>query len=296
MTFACASEVKVTRQRRDQGVTLLELLVVLMILSLILTAAVKTWDVTLQRGRIEQTTQKLDRLASVITGDPNYVVAGRRVDFGYVGDMGELPLTLADLVVRPTRADTNAWRGPYIRATFNESPNGYRIDGWGDTIIYGRAAYGLDSLFVRSYSGEGLSDRTKWLTRYFGYRWTELLQDTVDGRVEDVRGVLPDSNLFVNGTATGIIRVYLEYRRDGRIDTVSLNRLPGGLFTTHTSEGPAPVIYPVPQGTHRLWAQHINFYAVPNETTTTAVNVTVYPRLGARGVVLRMNLDWSLLP
>ncbi len=279
-----------------RGVTLLELLVVLMILSLILTAAVKTWDVTLQRGRIEQTARKLNQLATAIVGDPNYVVGGRRVDFGYVGDMGELPMTLADLAVRPARADSVCWRGPYIKSAYNESPDGYRIDAWGDTIVYGRTVYGLDSLFVRSYSGQGLSDRTKWMTRYFGYTWQELLQDTVDGRVEDVRGVPPPNELFINGTANGIIRVYLEYPRDGQVDTASLNRLENGYFTTHTTAGAAPVIYPIPQGTHRLWAEHINFYAIPNETTRTTVNVTVYPRLGARNIVLRLNLDWSTLP
>lgn len=280
----------------DRGVTLLELLVVLMILSLILTAAVKTWDVTLQRGRVEQTNRKLEQLASVIVGDPNYVVAGRRADFGYVGDMGELPLTLADLVVRPTRADSNTWRGPYIRSTYDESPTGYQTDGWGDSIVYGRAVYGLDSLFVRSHGGAGLVDRTKWTTRYFGYRWTDLLQDTVAGTVVDIQGEPAPEPLFTSGTANGMIRVYLEYPRDGKMDTASLNRIAGGMFTTHTTIGGAPVMYPISQGTHRLWAQYINFYTVPNETTTTTVNVTVYPRLGAKDVQLRLNLDWSTLP
>lgn len=285
------------RDNVERGVTLLELLVVLMILSLILTAAVKTWDVTLQRGRIEQTNRKLEQLASVIVGNPDYVVAGRRADFGYVGDMGELPLTLTDLVVRPTRADTNTWNGPYIRSTFDESPSGFQTDGWGDSIVYGRAVYGLDSLFVRSYGGAGLVDRSKWTTRQFGYRWTDLLQDTVDGHVVDVQGDAPDSTLFVTGTAQGIVRVYLEYPRDGRMDTASLNRIGNdGFFTTHSTVGGAPVIYPIPQGTHRLWVQYINFDAIPNETTTTTVNVTVYPRLGARDVQLRLNLDWSNLP
>lgn len=280
-----------------RGVTLLELLVVLMILSLILTAAVKTWDVTLQRGRTETTLRKLDQLATVIVGDPNYIIGGRRVDFGYVGDMGELPLTLADLVVRPQRADTGVWRGPYVRASFNESPEGYRVDGWGDTIVYGRAQYNnLDSLFVRSYGGQGVLDRSRWLTRSLGYKWTELVQDTVDGYVVDVQGDPPPDNLFINGTANGIVRVYLDYPQDGRRMTASLNRLPNGYFTTHTTAGGAPVLYAIPQGNHRLWAQYINFYANPDETTTTTVNVSVYPRFGARGVQLRLNLDWSLLP
>jgi hypothetical protein len=268
-----------------------------MILSLILTAAVKTWDVTLQRGRTEGTLRKLDLLATAIVGDPNYVVGGRRVDFGYVGDMGALPQSLADLAVRPSGADTNAWRGPYIRSTFNESSDGFRIDGWGDTIIYGRQLYGsLDSLFVRSYGGQGLSSRDRWLTRQFGYTWPQLLQDTVDGYLQDVRGMPPDDNLFQHGNSSAIIRVYLECTRDGHVDTLSLNRLPGGNFTTHATGGPTPVIYPIPQGTHRLWAQYINFLANPDETTTAATNVTVYPRLGARNIQLRMGLDWTQVP
>jgi prepilin-type N-terminal cleavage/methylation domain-containing protein len=280
------------RSRLEQGVTLLELLVVLMILSLILTAAVKTWDVTLQRGRIEQTGRKLDQLATSIVGDPNYIVGGRRVDFGYVGDMGELPLTLADLVVRPTRADTNVWKGPYLRSTYSESPDAYRVDAWGDTIVYGRAVYGLDSLFVRSYSGEGLSDRTKWTTRTFGYSWPELLQDTVDGRVEDVRGAPPPDSLFIGN---GLRRIYicLERPLDGRLRVDTLAKLAGGNFTSHQPNG---VQKPIPQGTHRLWAEYVDEYAVPIFRETTMVNVTVYPRLGARNVVLRMNVDWSSLP
>ncbi len=90
------------RIQSSKGVTLIELLVVLMILSLILTAAVRTWDVTLERGRFEQTRQKLDKLAKAIIGDPDYIVGGVRVDFGFVGDMGTLPRTLNDLVTSPS--------------------------------------------------------------------------------------------------------------------------------------------------------------------------------------------------
>ena len=49
---------------RQRGVTLLELLVVLMILSIVLTAAVRTWDVTLERGRTETTARKLSQLVT----------------------------------------------------------------------------------------------------------------------------------------------------------------------------------------------------------------------------------------
>ena len=141
---------------RPSGVTLLELLVVLMILSIILTAAVKTWDVTLERGRAETTSRKLNQLVSVIVGDPDYIVAGRRADFGFVGDMGRLPDNLGELVVAPPASppESSCWRGPYIRSTFNESSDGYRMDGWGDAIVYGRDSFASnESLFVRSTGG-----------------------------------------------------------------------------------------------------------------------------------------------
>jgi len=105
--------------RQDRGVTLLELLVVLMILSIVLTAAVKTWDVTLERGRAQTTASKLTQLVNVIVGDPDYIVAGQRADFGFVGDMGRVPDSLSELVKAP--AGSTTWRGPYIHSTFNQS-------------------------------------------------------------------------------------------------------------------------------------------------------------------------------
>jgi prepilin-type N-terminal cleavage/methylation domain-containing protein len=263
-----------------RGVTLLELLVVLMILSLILTAAVKTWDVTLERGRVESTRRRLDQLATAITGNPDYVVAGRRADFGFVGDMGRLPNTLADLAVAPviTPPESSRWRGPYLRAPFNESPQAFRIDGWGDSI-----AYNTDSMLLRSYGGRGLADRTRWTTRYIGYTWDELMRNVVDGAVVDVRGLTPPaSDSIINS-----LRVVLEYPFEGK-ERLELfpGSLSGGQFTFSN----------IPQGSHLLRATYINFYRVPAETTEAQQNVTVYPGIGARDVRLRLNVDWSQEP
>ena len=162
-----------TNHGRARGVTLLELLVVLMILSIVLTAAVKTWDVTLERGRAQTTARKLNQLVSVIVGDPDYIVAGQRADFGFVGDVGRVQNSLRELVVRPPGDST--WRGPYIRSTFNQSADGYRIDGWGDTIIYGREKYqNNESLWVRSHGGRGFADLTRWQTLNFQFGYLAL--------------------------------------------------------------------------------------------------------------------------
>jgi prepilin-type N-terminal cleavage/methylation domain-containing protein len=267
-----------TIRARARGVTLLELLVVLMILSIILTAAVKTWDVTLERGRSETTARKLNQIVNVIVGDPDYIVAGRRVDFGFVGDVGRLPEDLQELTVFPVSPpESSLWRGPYVRATFNESPDGFRIDGWGDTVIYNK-----DSLFVRSLGGRGYADKTRWQTVFLPYDKKTLINNDVDGQIVDVRGMPPPSN----DTILGSLKVKLEYPFEGklRVDEIIY---PGLLH----NDGSFGFDDYVPQGTHRLVAIYNNIHTVKTCTTTT--DVTVYPGIGAHDVRVRMNVDWN---
>jgi len=262
------------------GVTLLELLVVLMILSIILTAAVKTWDVTLERGRAETTSRKLNQLVTAIVGEPDYIVAGQRVDFGFVGDVGRLPANLQELMVFPiSPPESSLWRGPYLRSTFNESPDGFRIDGWGDTIAYNR-----DSLFLRSYGRRGLADPTRWQTAYLPYKASDLTNNEVSGQIVDVRGEPPpaDSVRIIEG-----LKVILYYPREGKLFADERSRDAAANFDYDVG---------IPQGTHRLVAMYIDIYNPPVETTMTTADVTVYPGIGARHVRMRLNLDWNDKP
>jgi len=268
-----------TIRGRARGVTLLELLVVLMILSIILTAAVKTWDVTLERGRAETTSRKLSQIANVIVGNPDYIVAGRRADFGFVGDVGRLPNNLQELVVFPVSPpESSRWRGPYLRSTFNESPDGFRTDGWGDSIIYS----GDSLLFVRSRGGRGVADTTRWQTVFLPYDRTALTLNSVIGQIVDVRGNTPtDTSVIDNLTVT------LYYPFNGKLRAWSLvgfnNQLPNGTFTFEKV---------VPQGTHRLHVKYLKY--VPfKDSMETDVDVTVYPHIGAHGILARLNVDWN---
>jgi prepilin-type N-terminal cleavage/methylation domain-containing protein len=265
---------------RARGVTLLELLVVLMILSIILTAAVKTWDVTLERGRAQTTASKLNQLVSVIVGDPDYIVAGQRADFGFVGDEGRLPNSLRELMIRPTLSDS-VWRGPYLRSTFNQSADGYRIDGWGDTIIYGREKYASnDSLFVRSLGGRGYADRARWQTLNFQYTYEDLVQNQVKGRIVDVRGDPPPAG---NDKIISGLMVKLYKPKDGKLVPYDQVGTKAADFHFHG----------IPQGTHRLEAMHIDVYKIPRETTMTTQDVPVYPGIGALHITMRLPVDWD---
>jgi prepilin-type N-terminal cleavage/methylation domain-containing protein len=270
---------------RARGVTLIELLVVLMILSIILTAAVKTWDVTLERGRAQTTASKLNQLVSVIVGDPDYIVAGQRADFGFVGDEGRLPDSLAELVNRPP--GDSVWRGPYIRSTFNQSSSGYKTDGWGDTIIYGREYYHYDeSLFVRSYGGRGPADRSRWQTLNFPYTYAQLVSNTVTGHIVDVRGNEPPA--WVPGPS----------RPDSIISglSVRLYKPSAGKDTFEELTGTAAANFTfqsVPQGTHRLVAKFKNTWKLSPESSMVTQAVPVYPHVGARDIIMRVPWDWK---
>ena len=266
---------------RARGVTLLELLVVLMILSIVLTAAVRTWDVTLERGRAETTARKLSQLVKAIIGDPDYIVAGHRADFGFVGDMGRLPVNLRELVVAPS--GSAIWRGPYIRSTFNQSADGFQMDGWGDTIVYGYQVYGQDSLFVRSYGGRGYADKTRWQTLYLPYDYNALTQNLVQGHVVDVRGNQLPSYPLPPGNGTRAVKVTLYYPRNGVIDTV----IPGSVF-------PDFRFLAVPQGNYRIEAFYVNFNRQPAESLKATQDIAVYPGPGARDIKLRLPLDWNV--
>ena len=274
---------------RARGITLLELLVVLMILSIILTAAVKTWDVTLERGRAETTWRKLNQLATSMVGDPDYIVAGHRADFGFVGDVGRLPDRLQELVVWPYTSDSSRWRGPYIRATFSESPDAFRIDGWGDTIIWGRERYANnnDSLWLRSQGGHAYLDPSRWQTVYLPYTFSDLTNNTISGQVVDVRGDLPTKSSLRPGQQDTIIpsiKVILYQPSNGVLQP--LDKVGSECFPTFSWGA-------VPQGTHRLEAMYVRWWQIPAGTLRTVQYVPVYPGIGARDITMRINVDWD---
>jgi len=270
-----------TIHRQDRGVTLLELLVVLMILSIIPTAAVRTWDVTLERGRAETTASKLRQIVSVIVGDPDYIVAGQRADFGFVGDEGRLPKNLRELVDRP--AGDSVWRGPYLRSTFNQSPDGFRIDGWGDTIVYGYEAYGnnTDSLWVRSYGGRGMADRSRWQTLNLPNTYKALFGNPVDGQIVDARGHTPTTGS--DDIDHLVVRFY--YPVNGMI-----------LADPRNGDAAASFKYfNIPQGTHRLVALYYTFIPAL-DSVMTIQDVPVYPGVGAHDITMRLPVDWDEVP
>ena len=129
-----------SRRHFSPGYTLIEVLLVVIILGVLSTVALKSLGSVNETARIERTRQTMDRLAVAIAGDPSIITDGQRASFGYVGDVGALPATLDALVLNPGSYAT--WKGPYVRDQFTTggANSTFKQDGWGNIIGYGGAA------------------------------------------------------------------------------------------------------------------------------------------------------------
>ncbi len=172
---------------KQNGVMLMELLIVILIIGLLLAGAVKTWDVTIQQTKFSQTVKEMDQLVYAIAGDPELYSEGRRTDFGYVGDMGKLPDTLLDLVRVP--GNNSNWHGPYIKSNFAENVDNYIKDAWGNSYVYNK-----DSMIITSYTSGSYQTPQTWIHRRIAKSTNSLLYDTVSGRVFDIIGNPPGTN------------------------------------------------------------------------------------------------------
>jgi len=215
-----------------RGVLLIELLIVIMIIGILITGAVKAWDVTIQQTRFTQTKKEMDELCYAITGNPELYAEGRRTDFGYVGDMGIIPDSLADLIRPPE--NTTSWRGPYIKGKFAENPDDYIQDAWGNYYSYNK-----DSLVIRSYTSGNNQTPQTWIHRRIAESQNQLANNTVIGRVLDIIGNPPGAN-------DTFIRVYIIHPYNGNYDTFPpLGQMPG---TNGDYE-----LTNVPQGNHKMF-------------------------------------------
>lgn len=219
----------------QRGVMLIELLIVILIIGLLITGAVKTWDVTIQQTKFSQTVKEMDQLVYAIAGNPELTSEGGRSDFGYIGDMGKVPDTLLDLVQNTTNAPN--WHGPYIKSNFAENPDDYIKDAWGNSYVYNK-----DSLIITSYtSGSNLTPQT-WIHRRIAQSESLLLYNTVSGRISDLLGRPPGVNF-------AYIKVFIIQPLNGIIETLPpLGQQP--------NENGEYTISDVPEGNHKMFVTY----------------------------------------
>ena len=178
----------------QEGFTLMELLVVLLIIGVLSTVAIRTIDATRDRAFFDQTTAEMERLVYAITGNPDVREDGGRVDFGFFGDLGRLPDSLRELVEN-TSGSTN-WHGPYFRQGLAGDSLNFMYDAWGNPYTYDRTTGVVTTI------GNG---RFPMSVRVFDSQ-SELYDNSIVGQVLDANG---------NPPGAGGARVFL-YTNCGR--------------------------------------------------------------------------------
>ncbi|MDG2222249.1 MAG: prepilin-type N-terminal cleavage/methylation domain-containing protein [Rubripirellula sp.] len=130
--------------RARKGFTLIELVLVLVILAVLATAAINMVEVEVDQARFESTQQTVEVIQRAVLGPDHARAAdGSRVVSGFVADCGRLPHSLEELYLRPSAQlpafesqspDGDAevtvnggWNGPYLQLAVGGTS---LPDGW----------------------------------------------------------------------------------------------------------------------------------------------------------------------
>ncbi len=163
--------------KKKRGFTLIELVLVIVIISVLAAVAVNMMNQPVDEERFNATTAEINNIKTAIIGNPSLISNQTRTSFGYVGDMGNLPQNLDDLVNKGSQPDftINAatgigmgWNGPYLSQEFSEETDGYKRDAWGTEYKYDQSSGTIISAGSdRSFgSGSGYAqDITKTITQ-----------------------------------------------------------------------------------------------------------------------------------
>ena len=127
---------QVSKFSQNSGYSLIEIVVVIIILGILASVAVSSLSNVESIAKTEQTKRHLNDLSNAIAGNPDLITGGGRADYGYIGDIGNLPLSLDNLISNPGGFST--WNGPYLKDDFSSGSSDaeYDNDAWGKALVY----------------------------------------------------------------------------------------------------------------------------------------------------------------
>jgi len=134
--------------KNQQGFTLVELVIIIVVLGILSTFAAVKYTSFVQESRVTATQAEMDEIRRAIIGNSKLIAGGKYIDIGYEGNLGILPVQLQDLVTKPgSVANFNAisglgWNGPYLK----QNNNDYLNDAWGQAYVYDASARTIKSV------------------------------------------------------------------------------------------------------------------------------------------------------
>ena len=138
------------RMERDKGLSLIEVVIILAVLVILVALLVPSTVQILTGARRNVTLDEMENLKKAMIGDPDLKTSGVRSSFAYLGDMGNLPSTLDDLVTQgaqPAYAFNSSkgvgagWRGPYITLGPGSDAASHRVDAFCNDYTYSGTNY-----------------------------------------------------------------------------------------------------------------------------------------------------------
>ncbi len=137
------------RMERDKGLSLIEVVIILAVLVILVALLVPSTVQILTGARRNVTLDEMENLKKAMIGDPDLKTSGVRSNFAYLGDMGNLPSTLDDLVTPqiPAYAFNSSkgvgagWRGPYITLGPGSDAASHRVDAFGNLYTHSITNY-----------------------------------------------------------------------------------------------------------------------------------------------------------
>lgn len=205
------------KPRSEQGFSFITIIIVLAMFGVAASVVIifKSQLFGIRRERL--TRDELAELKQAITGNPRLITNNGRADFGYIGNMGNLPPSLEDLYkkgTQPVFVFNNVkkvgagWAGPYIAPLITEYLDSLKKDAFGNDYVYSTSPYTrADGEVVSAKITSNGEDR---VAGTLDDRFAEILKrevfSTVSGEVTTPAGVaVKNASITLNTPENGTL-------------------------------------------------------------------------------------------
>lgn len=277
---------------QSKALTLVELVVVLLILVVLTSVAIQSTEGVVNQGRFEATAKTIQGIEAAILGDSTLKQPdGSPILNGYVADVGRLPESLNDLIVKPAAVldfdfrqnatDTaveigTGWRGPYLRLPLGrtEVRDGYNELFNEAFTLAASSADGQDNLLIQSFgadraagnaSGDPFSDDQTTLlegNRYQGIVEVSVNFVTAGGAVSSPTDPVT-VRIFMPDGAGGSTFLPAALNTDLATTSFRFENVPVGLRVIRVYEGATPTPLSNP----------LTILVLPNTTTSKTFTI-----------------------